>query len=157
MPAPVQPPLTQARREALAEEVRAVMGQLTDAMNAHDPDRVLSFYRESEAFVYVGCTDPMFGWSTFSRLVAPYYRTNTDVTFHQEILQLQILSPTTAVVTLRGGSTEAEALFWTEVLVREADGRWLIAHEHESWPGCDEPPPLHPTGAPMGQPGEGLR
>jgi hypothetical protein len=87
------------------------------------------------------------GFETFAERVTPYYRTNTEITFQQEILRIQILSPTSAVVTLKGSSTGAEHLFWTEVLVREADGRWLIAHEHESWPDCPAPPPLHPTGA----------
>jgi uncharacterized protein (TIGR02246 family) len=128
-------------------EVRELIGELTEAMNSHDPDQVLSFYRESEEFIYVGCTDLMFGWETFSTLVEPFYRNSVDVTFEQEILGIQVLSPTTAVVTLQGSSTEAQALFWTEVLVQEPDGRWVIAHEHESWPGCPEPPPLHPTGS----------
>jgi ketosteroid isomerase-like protein len=122
------------------------MGQLTAAMNSHDPDSVLSFYLDSDEFVYVGCTDLMFGRDTYSTLVAPYYRNSTDVTFQQEILEIQVLNRTAAVVTLRGSSTEAPSLFWTEVLVRQDDGRWTIAHEHESWPGCDEPPALHPTG-----------
>jgi hypothetical protein len=89
----------------------------------------------------------MFGWDFFSTLVAPYYRAATDVTFQREILQIQLVGTDVAVVTLRGSSSEAPALFWTQVLVREEGGAWLIAHEHESWPGCDEPAPLHPTGA----------
>ncbi|MBT8396575.1 MAG: SgcJ/EcaC family oxidoreductase [Gemmatimonadetes bacterium] len=138
--------LTETQRESLQTEVRAVVSELTAAMNSHDPDRLFSLYRESEDFVYMGCTDPLFGFESFSARVGPYYRANPDVVFQQEILQLQILSATSAVVTLQGASTEADALFWTEVLVREDDGRWLIAHEHESWPGCPGPKPLHPTG-----------
>jgi uncharacterized protein (TIGR02246 family) len=142
-------PLTSTQQEpdSVDAEVREVVAGLTTAMNAHDPERVLSFYLQSDEFVYVGCTDPMFGWDFFSTVVAPYYRTATDVTFQREILQLQLLGTDAAVVTLRGSSSEAPALFWTQVLVRQDDGTWVIAHEHESWPGCAEPPPLHPTGA----------
>ncbi|MFC1661453.1 YybH family protein [Gemmatimonadota bacterium] len=146
-------PFTQAQRDSVEAEVREAIEKLTEAMNAHDPDRVLSFYRESDEFVYVGCTDLMFGWDTFSTLVEPYYSTRTDVTFQRETLAIQALDLDAAVVTLRGSSTQAPALFWTQVLVREDDGRWAIAHEHESWPGCNDPPPLHPTGAP-GEPGD---
>lgn len=137
--------LTPIEKGSIASEVRQVVAALTDAMNSHDPELVLSHYRESEEFVYVGCTDPMFGSETFSTLVRPYYQTRTDVTFRQEILRVQVLGPTTAVATIRGDSSETEALFWTYVLVREA-GSWVIAHVHESWPGCADPPPLHPTG-----------
>ena len=68
--------------------------------------------------------------------------------FEQELLSIQILTPTVAVAALRGHSTEAEALFWTEVLQKGEDGRWLITYEHESWPGCSVP-----TGAHMGTEG----
>jgi hypothetical protein len=57
----------------------------------------------------------------------------------QAVLFVQVLSPTVAVATLRGSSTEANALFWTEVLQKSEDGRWLITYEHESWPDCSTP------------------
>ena len=144
------PVFTQTQRDSLATEVRQAVGQLTEAMNAHDPTRVLSFYRDTEDFVYLGCTDLMFGSAFFKGIVGPYYINNPEVTFRREILRVQVLGPSSAVVTLQGGSTETEALFWTQVLTREDDGRWLISHEHASWPGCKVPPPLHPTGRPGG-------
>ena len=142
----VDAPPNQADLDALAEEVREVMEEFTAATNSHDPERLFDLYKDTEEFVYMGCTDPLFGFDSFSARVGPYYRSNTDVTFEQEILQVQVLNPGAAVVTLRGSSTEASALFWTLVLVRQDDDRWLIAHEHESWPGCPEPAPPHPTG-----------
>ncbi len=146
--------LTSAQADSLAVEVREVMGRLTEAMNAHDPERVLGFYRDTEAFVYLGCTDLMFGSAFFKGIIGPFYVNNPEVTFQREILRVQLLSPSSAVVTLQGSSTDSPALFWTQVLTREADGRWLITHEHESWPACDPPPSLHPTGQ-MPGPGEG--
>jgi uncharacterized protein (TIGR02246 family) len=147
------PSFTQAQRDSLALEVREVIAEITEAMNSHDPERFLSFFRESGEFVYVGCTDAMFGFGDFSVRVTPYYRNSTDVIFQQEVLTVQVLSPTTAVVTLRGSSSEAPAVFGTEVMVKDVDGRWLIAHEHQSWPGCPEPSPPHPTGS-LEDPGE---
>lgn len=139
--------LDQAQEEALATEVRETLAGLTEAMNDHDPERVLAFYRQDEEFIYVGCTYFMFGWETFSPRAGSYYIANPEVTFERELTQLQVLSPTVAVAALRGGSTEAESLFWTEVLVKE-DGVWKIAHEHESWPGCSPPPTPHPFTTP---------
>jgi ketosteroid isomerase-like protein len=135
---------------ALMEEIQETLTGLTEAMNAHDPDLVFSFYRQDPSFLYLGCTDILFGWDTFASRVGPYYTMNTDVTFQQEILNIQILSPTVAVAAMRGSSTEAPALFWTEVLQRSEAGRWLITYEHESWPGCTEPRGPH-----MGTEGEG--
>lgn len=135
-------PLQDAQRQAIAQEVEETLGRLTEAMNAHDPEAVLGFYRHSEEFVYLGCTDFLLGFDTFSTRVGPYYPAHPEVTFHQEVVRTQVLSPTVAVVALRGGSSAAEALFWTEVLIRSDDGRWLVSYEHESWPGC--PPPSGP-------------
>ena len=135
---------------ALMEEIQETLTGLTEAMNAHDPDLVFSFYRQDPSFLYLGCTNILFGWDTFATRVGPYYTANTEVTFQQEILNIQILSPTVAVATMRGSSTEDAALFWTEVLQRNEAGRWLITYEHESWPGCSVPRGPH-----MGTEGEG--
>lgn len=134
---------------ALIQEVLETLERFTEAMNSHDPERVFSFYRQDPTFFFLGCTDILYGWDAFASRVGPYYQFNTDVTFEQEVLSVQILSPTVAVAALRGSSTEAEALFWTEVLQRQDDGRWLITHEHESWPGCPVPRGPH-----MGTTGE---
>jgi len=141
------PPMTQAQRDStalLVLEVEETISRLTEAMNAHDSEGVLEFYRNSEEFLFLGCTDFILGWDAYSRIVGPYYRRKEDVTFQQEVVRTQILSPTVAVVAVRGSSSAAEALFWTEVLVREEDGRWLIAYEHESWPDCSSPSAPHP-------------
>ncbi|MFH1764639.1 MAG: nuclear transport factor 2 family protein [Gemmatimonadota bacterium] len=140
---PQPEPFTQTQTDVLAAEVAETLAGLTEAMNSHDPDRVMAYFRQSEEFLYLGCTYFMLGWETFSPRAWSYTVANPHVTFQREVVRIQVLSPTVAVAALQGASTEAEALFWTEVLVKEA-GSWLIAHEHESWPGC--PPPLvaHP-------------
>jgi uncharacterized protein (TIGR02246 family) len=150
---PAQAPFTRAQRDTAESEVREAVEQLTAAMGSRDSEQVLAFYRESREFVFLGCTDLMFGSEVFSRVLGPYWDSRPGPAVEREILRVQVLNPGTAVVTLRGGSQDASALFWTQVLVREADGRWLIAHEHQSWPGCAEPPRLHDMGDP-GNPGE---
>ncbi len=135
--------LTPEFKAGLLREVESTLEGLTEAMNSHDPERIFSYFRQSEEFLYLGCTDLLLGWGTFSSRVGPYYVANPEVTFEQGVVRIQILSPTVAVAALRGGSTETDALFWTEVLVKE-NGAWLITHEHESWPGCPEPSGPHP-------------
>lgn len=132
-------PLSEGEVTAITEEVTEAMAELTEAMNSHDPDRVFAFYRQDEEFVYLGCTSTMLGWSAFSPRVGSYYRSAGEVTFEREIITLQVLSGDVAVVAMRGSSTEVPALFWTEVLQRREDGRWLVTYEHESWPGCSVP------------------
>jgi ketosteroid isomerase-like protein len=143
-----------ASGDSVEVRVREAVSAFTEAMNGEEPDSILSFYAGTEAFVYVGCTDPIFGWEAFSARVGAYYASRPDLVFEREILEVQVASPTMAVVTLRGSSSEADHLFWTQVLRRNEYGRWLIVHEHESWPGCPDPPALHPTGNPPG-PGRG--
>jgi hypothetical protein len=139
----VPEPLTQVQKDALVVEAMEAIDSLTAAMNSHDPDRVMGYFRQSEEFLYLGCTDFMLGWDTFSPRLWSYTVANPQVTFQRDVVAVQVLSPTVAVAALRGASTEAEALFWTEVLVKE-DGAWLVAQEHESWPGCPPPPMAHP-------------
>jgi hypothetical protein len=136
--------LSEGNVAAITQEVTEALAGLTEAMNSHDPDRVFAFYRQDEEFFYLGCTSSMVGWSTFSSRVASYYLSAEDVTFHREVVWTQVLGPTVAVVAMKGSSTEAPALFWTEVLKKGAEGRWLITYEHESWPGCSPPPAAHP-------------
>lgn len=145
--------LTREEEANLMEEVAQTIGDYTEALNSHDPDSILSFYRQDPSFLYLGCTDILSGWGTFESRVRPYYTANTDVTFQQDILNLQILSPTAATVALRGGSSEAPNLFWTMALQKGVGGRWLITQEHESWPGC--PVPRGPHMGTTGEPGEG--
>ena len=140
-------PFDQNLKAEIAAEVEETLADLTDAMNAHDSERVFEFFRTSEEFLYLGCTDFLFGFGAFSVRVGPFYDNNPEITFHQEVVRIQVLSPTVVVAALRGGSTEAEALFWTEVLVKEK-GKWLITHEHESWPGCSPPSGAHPFTTP---------
>lgn len=135
---------TEVDKVAVTEEVMETLAGLTEAMNAHDPERIFSFYRQDPSFLYVGCTSTLFGWDSFAPRVGSYYSTlSPDVTFQQEVLNVQVLAPNVAVATMRGSSTEAEALFWTEVLQRAEDGRWLITYEHESWPDCRTPQAPH--------------
>ena len=106
-------------------------------MNSHDSKEVLKHFRESDEFLYLGCTDYLMGWEAFSSRVGFYYEANPEVVFHQELLQVQVLSPTVAVAALTGGSSEAEALFWTEVL----SGRGIVGRSLTSMnPGRDARP-----------------
>jgi len=148
---------TEVDNAAVTEEVMETLAGLTEAMNAHDPERIFAFYRQDPSFRYVGCTSTLFGWDSFSPRIGSYYSTLApDVTFQQEVLNVQVLGPDVAVATLRGSSTEAEALFWTEVLQRTQDGRWLITYEHESWPDCRTPqgPHMGTEGMEVGEGGE---
>ncbi len=128
------PTLTAKDRATVTAEVDSAVTALVAAMNAHDSTAVMSHYLHTDSFTYVGVTDALFGFDTFRRDTQHWYATHPDVQFHYDIAQTQVLSPTVAVVLLRGSSTLQPALAATEVLVRSSDGRWLVAHEHESWP-----------------------
>lgn len=149
--APASSPGTEFDEVRLTQEVLTTLADATEAMNSHDPERVFGFYRQDPSFLYLGCTDVLYGWSTFATRVGPYYTFNPEVTFQREVLSVQILSPTVAVAAMRGSSTEAPALFWTEILQKSPDGVWLITYEHESWPGCSVPRGPHMGTDPGGE------
>ncbi|HSG48372.1 MAG TPA: nuclear transport factor 2 family protein [Longimicrobiales bacterium] len=140
-------PFTDEARREVDAQVRAASGALLEAMNAGDSPGVLSFYRDDPSFFYLGCTDYILGSETFRRVVAPVYRTDAPVTFDLGVVATQVLTPDVAVVSLRGSSSNAPSLFFTQVWVQEA-GAWKVSAEHESWPGCRESQGPHPfTGA----------
>lgn len=135
--------LTDSQRDALAADVNQAAADLYEAMNAHDVDRVLGHYVPTDAFRYVGVSDVMYGYQVFESVTRPWYRANPDVTFEHTILDTRVVSPTVAIVIAQGSSTVSPHLMWTRVFVLQ-DGTWLIALEHESWPGADSPTPPHP-------------
>jgi uncharacterized protein (TIGR02246 family) len=146
-----QPPqptaeLTDDQRTAIASEVTATVDEVFEAMNRHDAEAVMRHYVQSNDFSYAGVTDVKIGYEIFSRVVSPWYVANPEVSFEHEMVQTTVLSPTTAVALVRGKSSVSESLLWTQVYVKQ-DGRWLIAHEHESWPMCVEAPQPHPLTA----------
>jgi uncharacterized protein (TIGR02246 family) len=124
--------------------VMAAVDSLYVAMNEHDADRVLDHYLQSNQFLYVGVSESIQGWQTYATLMRPWYQGHPDVTFQYQVLHVQVLAPDVATLTARGGSTEAPYLMWTRTLVLQG-GRWLIALEHESWPGAEEPKGGHPS------------
>ena len=145
---PAPETLTQEERDALAAEVTAVMTAMTEAMNAHDPERVTEFYTDAPEFVALTCTSFISGGAMYKAMVGPTYGPGRGTTWEQRIVSVQVLSPTAAVVSQAGGSSRAPALFWTKVLVKQ-EGRWLITYEHQSWPDCSPPPEPHPTLSPV--------
>jgi len=133
--------------ETRAVQIRQAVGTTVDdlyaAMNEHDPDRVLDHYLKTDDFLFAGVSDPIQGWERFSGMTRPWYAMHPDVTFEHELLHIQVLAPDVATVTTRGSSTESPHLLTTRTLVLR-DGQWLIALEHESWPGAAAPTPGHP-------------
>lgn len=146
--APAPATLTDAARDAAAAEVRATTFALQDALNTHEPDAILAFYRLDDDFTYVGCTNYMFGGNLFGTILGTYHTQNPDVTYDLAIQSLQVLAPDVAVVSLQGTGGRDLKLFVTRALRRDDTGAWLIVHEHESWPGCSDPTPPHPGTAP---------
>lgn len=143
---PPPAPFTDADREAAEAEVRAVSEALVDALNAHDADAILAFYALDDDFTQVACTDMLFGGRGFEALTRSLHANYEDAVYRMDVRGVRVLGPDAAVVSLQG--TMLAPLFVTRVLRREDDGRWLVAWEHESWPGCSAPAAPHPGTAP---------
>lgn len=138
------PALGEAERAVVVREVRRAIDDLFTGMNAHDADAVLDRYRTGDDFAYVGVTDPQVGPEPFTAHTRAWHQTHPDVQFEHEIVHIQVLNSTAAVAVVRGSSTEAPTLVWTQVYVRDGDGVWRIAHEHEAWPGSEPARGPHP-------------
>ncbi len=145
---PAPAPLTDADREAISTEIRAASQALGDAMNAHEPERILGFYDLDPGFVYVGCTEYLFGGEAFTNVVRDYHLQHRGNRYDADVRGIRVLGPDVAVVSLQGTSSPDVVVFTTRVLGRDDDGRWRIEWEHESWPGCSAPSAPHPGTAP---------
>lgn len=135
--------VTEVERLQIIGAVHAAVDARFEAMNRHDAEAVGAFYQDGEAFVYAGVSDVIEGGESFREMTAPWYSLHRDQTFEYSIISTQVLSPRVATVTIRGSTSATPHLLWTDVMVLE-DGDWLIALEHESWPGAPEPS-VHPA------------
>lgn len=129
-------------RAAAAAEARAASLALLDALNSHDGDAILAFYDLDDDFTYVACTNFMFGGRGYAGLTRSLHANYDDAGYDMAVQSVRVLGRDVAVVSLQG--TFLAPLFVTRVLRRNAEGRWLVTWEHESWPGCDEPVRMHP-------------
>ncbi|MDP2956192.1 MAG: SgcJ/EcaC family oxidoreductase [Longimicrobiales bacterium] len=139
--APAPAAFTDAQRDAAAAEVRAASLALVDALNAHDADSILTFYSLDDDFTQVACTGFVFGGKGFAGLTRSLHANYRDAVYDMSVVSARVLGPDAAVVSLRG--TMLAPLFVTRVLRRGETGRWLVAWEHESWPGCPNPTTSH--------------
>lgn len=143
-PAATTAELTDAQRMEITQAVDSTVADLYDAMNAHDAERVMAHYLPTNEFLYAGVTNTIQGLETFSTLTSPWYTSHPDVTFEYKVLHIQVLSPDVATITVKGSSTDSPYLLCSRTMVYR-DGAWLVALEHESWPGAEVPKPSqHP-------------
>lgn len=150
--APSTSPPTQAGsadpvKEEVAAAVSAVTDSITAAMNAHDADRILAFFDPGPDFVYVSCTDVVFGGEMFANITRSLHAQRKGVTYDITPIGTTVLGPDAAVVALRTESTDTLAsnpVFTTRALSKGTDGKWRIVYQHQSWPGCKPPRPPHP-------------
>ncbi len=135
--------MSDTERLQIIQTVHAAVDARFEAMNQHDAEAVGAFYQDGDGFLYAGVSDVIVGADNFRVLSAPWFSLHRDQTFDYGIVHTQVLSPTVATVTIRGSTASAAHLLWTDVMVLEG-GRWVVALEHESWPGAP-PPSTHPT------------
>ena len=145
------PPAQAGSADPEKQEVTAAVGAATDsltaAMNAHDADRILAFFDLGPDFVYVSCTDVLFGGEMFGNITRSLHLQSKGVTYEVTPASTTVLGPDAAAVSLRTISSDTTAsnpILTTRVLSKQADGRWRIMYQHQSWPGCKAPHPPHP-------------
>jgi uncharacterized protein (TIGR02246 family) len=126
-------------RTAVEAEVREAVNGYFAAQNSNDAEQVFETYLQSEEFAYLGVTGVIGGWEGFRATVANWFRNRPDIVFEHQTELVQVLGPAVAVATVRASSTQQEWLLFTQVYVRQDDGRWLVAHEHVSWPEAPAP------------------
>jgi uncharacterized protein (TIGR02246 family) len=139
--------LDDSARQDVAAAVIAVTDSLTEAMNAHDADRILAFFDASPDFVYVSCTNVVAGGEIFAGLTRSLHSARKGVVFEIQVLGTRVLGANAAFVTLHTESSDtltSSPILTTRILSKGTDGRWRIVYQHQSWPGCRSPYAPHP-------------
>jgi ketosteroid isomerase-like protein len=131
--------MTESDRDAIAGQVREAVDAYFAAQNSNDAEEVFQTYLHSEDFAYLGVNDVFVGWEGFSAMVTNWFRNRPDIKFEHQTQLIQVMSPSVAVATVRASSTEQEFLLFTQVYVKNDAGRWVVAHEHVSWPEAPAP------------------
>lgn len=144
---PADPPPSQTPLSDQQNEIRATVDAFVDALNSHDPDAIMEFYAPEVDLVRLGCTNVVIGRETIGARIAAYHRRRTDVTFSMEVMFVKRLTPVSAIATVRGGTSNTTGLHWSLGLVRQPEGDWRIAYEHQSWPDCPPGSAFHTGGA----------
>jgi ketosteroid isomerase-like protein len=121
----------------------AAIDGLFDAVNANDPDRVLSHYHEGEDLVQVACTEVRRGYRQVAPIIRMWQEDQPETRIQHQVVRTLDLGRDAAVVAARGRNHQGLALFWTFVLRRDELGDWRIVQEHQSWADCREPR-IHP-------------
>lgn len=143
-PSKSTPAQSEADAATITNAADNAVNELFDAMNTHDPVRIADHYLLDRAFAYLECTEFRMGGDGYRQLIRDWYPMHKDVTFKHMILHTIVLAPTVAVVSSQGSASDAGALFWTQVVKKDTDGKWRVAYEHESWAGCPKPAAPHP-------------
>ena len=133
---PPDPAPTADQDVVLMDEIGATVTAFVEALNAHDTDAIMEFYAPDVDLVRLGCTNVVIGRETIEGRIAIYHQQRKDVTFSMEVAYVKPLTPVSAIATVRGGTSTTAGLFWSLGMVKQADGQWRIAYEHQSWPDC---------------------
>ena len=136
-------PLTDAERERLAEDVRAVLSEQQAAWNEGDLEGFMAGYVQGDSLRFASGGNVRYGWQ---ETLEGYQRGYPDcaamgtLTFSD--LDVDVLSPQHALVfgrwhLARQGEADADAPqgLFTLLAERQPDGTWRIAADHTSSAG----------------------
>jgi len=133
----------EARKAEITQEVNQTVLAFVDALNAHDADAILAFYRLDEDLARVACTTIHGGAQVVEARIRSSATQNKERTFEMVPLHVRVLGPTSAVVSVLGRTSTTNGLAWTLGMELDRQGNWRIVHEHQSWPGCEAPSNAH--------------
>jgi ketosteroid isomerase-like protein len=137
-----------APKSAAAAPVdKAYLQSIWDGWSSADIEKQGQFYVQGPDHLFFDVAPLKYNsWEEYKAAVAPSLKDSPKVTYTlNPDIQIHPAGNVTWVDgTLEMGGTTAQgekqsiSLRWTAVLEQQADGRWLIAHEHVSAPA--EPP-----------------
>lgn len=133
--------LTEAEKEAITNEVKAIFKQMNAMMNSHNVDEIMKFYVDDDDFIYAASGNLHTKFGDLQQAVRRVH-SNTNllpftVTFNE--VKVRILERDLVMLTGLGlvnssiGSEKEKSLqIVITFIMKNTEGKWMIISGHES-------------------------
>ena len=141
--APLQFAAAQAKPAADGKaEIEALEKGFIAAFNARDVDAVMAFYAPGDQLYVFDAIPPRayVGWEAYKKDWQELFATYPKISMRMVEQHITVVGPLAYNYSIQGGALVDKAGKKTEMIVRVTDvyrkmnGKWLIVHEHVSFP-----------------------
>jgi hypothetical protein len=119
----------------IATEIKQRHGQIIQAFNQHDAEKIAAFIDQQDDLHYVEHTQITIGWQTLKQGFEQWHLGHSELTIEIKYAHVNVLTEDIAVLVSAGDIYRAghriQAMTWTAVFQRK-ECEWKIVNAHET-------------------------